>query len=49
MIRNNLFVFRIFTSQVGFVLFFHSGPKIINLVRTWYATMVLKIASERQV
>jgi hypothetical protein len=40
MIRNNLFIFRIFAPQDGFVLFFHSGLKIINLVRTGYATTV---------
>ncbi len=41
MIRNNLFIFRIFAPQDGFVLFFHSGLKIINLVRTGYATTVV--------
>jgi hypothetical protein len=40
-LSNNLFIFRIFAPQDGFVLFFHSGLKIINLVRTWYATTVL--------
>jgi hypothetical protein len=38
--RNNLFIFRIFAPQDGFVLFFHNGLKIINLVRTGYATTV---------
>ncbi len=42
MLRNNLFIFRIFAPQDGFVLFFHSGLKIINLVRTGYATMVIQ-------
>jgi hypothetical protein len=40
MIRNNLFIFRIFAPQDRFVLFFHSGLKIINLVQTGYATTV---------
>jgi hypothetical protein len=40
MIHNNLFIFRIFAPQDGFVLFFHNGLKIINLVRTGYATTV---------
>jgi hypothetical protein len=42
MICNNLFIFRIFAPQDGFVLFFHSGLKIINLVRTGYANTVLQ-------
>jgi len=56
MIRNNLFIFHIFAPQDGFVLFFHSGLKIINLVRTGYATTIfslepkeeLKFAQQRQ-
>ncbi len=48
MIRNNLFIFRIFTPQDGFVLFFHSGLKIINLVRTWYATTVTSFHTKWQ-
>jgi hypothetical protein len=48
MIRNNLFIFRIFALQDGFVLFFHSGLKIINLVRTGYATTVFSLEPEEE-
>jgi hypothetical protein len=48
MIRNNLFIFRIFAPQDGFVLFFHSGLKIINLVRTGYATTVFSLEPEEE-
>jgi hypothetical protein len=48
MIRNNLFIFRIFAPQDGFVLFFHSGLKIINLVRTGYATTIFSLEPEEE-
>jgi hypothetical protein len=48
MIRNNLFIFHIFAPQDGFVLFFHSGLKIINLVRTGYATTIFSLEPEEE-